>query len=94
MKTRLEEALEAADTLRKYGIRPTDYHFHVGENGTRCAFCANPVWNKVHDPHRLGIGEEQPLLTSEPTDTNTDTMDFTDDIASLRGLVTKSKKEG
>jgi len=56
--TPLQHATMVCAVLRTYGIRETDHHKHVGENGTRCAFCEKPAWAKIHDPERLGRGEE------------------------------------
>jgi hypothetical protein len=56
-QTPFGEALHAVEVLRKYGILPTDNHFHVGPNGVKCEFCGKPVYAKIHDPNRMGRGE-------------------------------------
>lgn len=58
IKTPLEDARESAETLHRFGIRITDSHLHVGDNGTRCEFCGKPLEAKVHDPLRLGRGTD------------------------------------
>ena len=52
IRTPLEQALLDVETLKRCGIKPTDSHFHIGENGTRCEFCGKPSWAAIHDPLR------------------------------------------
>lgn len=56
--TPLQKARFYADILRQFGIRTTDYHLHVGENGTRCEFCGKSMDSKIHDPKRIDRGSE------------------------------------
>jgi hypothetical protein len=58
VKSPLEIALDASQALKAAGIRPTDHHWHIGENATRCEFCDKPVEARVHDPKRLGRGTD------------------------------------
>lgn len=64
---KLEYARKDVETLKRYGIRPSDYHCHVGENGVRCEFCGEPSFFKIHDPLRLGRGRDDEAAAREHT---------------------------
>lgn len=56
-QTPLEQAREAARILQQAGVKPEYPHFHVGENGTRCEFCNQPLWKNRHDPMNVLAGK-------------------------------------
>lgn len=56
--TPLEEVLLIVKHLIRAGIRQSDHHLHIGENGTRYEFCGKPLQAKIHDPLRLERGIE------------------------------------
>lgn len=63
----LARARRMAQALQDAGIKQSVPHHHIGENGTRCAFCGADLRDERHDPPNVAAGRIVSRMEGSPS---------------------------